>query len=78
MEGFDDAHGLRAVVFIHQGHARVVDFAAKGVAQNDELHQGHDHGGDHERGRAEELAHLALDDGHHAVHVFIPGRGGIT
>ena len=66
------------MVFIHNGHAGIANLSSEGVAQNDELHQGKDHGRDHERGRAEKLAHLALDDGKHAVHGRIPGRSGMT
>ena len=74
VEGLADPYRLRAAVLIDHAQLRVPDLAAEGVAQNDQLHQRKHHRHQHQRRRAEELAHLAFDDGHHSVHGCIPGR----
>jgi hypothetical protein len=78
VESLIDAHCLGTVILIDDGYAGIADFSTEGVAEDDELHERHDHGGDHECRGAEKLAHLALDDGEHSIHGCIPGRGGIT
>ena len=78
VEGLAHLHRLRPVVVVHHGHVRADDFAAEGVADDDKLQNRHHQRHDHERGRAEELAHFALDDGEHPVHGRAPGRGGIV
>ena len=71
-------HRLRTMVLIDNPEPRLFDLAAECVAQHDKLHQGKDHGDQHQRGRAKELAQLALDNCPHPVHGRIPGRSGIT
>ena len=78
IEGLAHLYRLRSMVVIDHGDVRAHDLAAEGIADDDQLqnrqHQRHDH----QRGRAEKLAHLALDDGKHSVHGCAPGRGGMV
>ena len=76
-QSFANFHGLRAVVLIDHAEARVLDLAAKGVAQHDKLHQRKHHRYQHQRRRAEKLAQFALDNGPHSIHGRIPGRSGM-
>ena len=77
VERFADLDGLRAVIVVDYGNVGAADFAAERVAKDDELHERQHHRHDHENGRAEELAHFALDNGEHSVHGCAPGLGGI-
>ena len=70
IEGFTNLQSLWPAVLIDDADSGVANLATEGVAQNDELHQGKYHRRQHERGRTEELAHLALDNGHHPVHTI--------
>ena len=47
----------------------VLELAAEGVAEDDELRERHDDGDDDERGAAAEAAQVAFNDGQDAVHV---------
>ena len=78
IEGLAEFDRLRAVVVIDDADACADDFASEGVAHDDQLHEGHHQGHDHQGGRAEELAHLALDDGEHSAHGWAPGLGGMV
>src|SRR5581483_9546686 len=78
IESFANLQRLSTAVLIDQSHLGIANLAAKGIAQHNELHQWKDHRHQHQGGGAEELAHLALDDGQHAIHGCNPGRGGIT
>ncbi len=77
IEGLAHFDRLRSVIVIDDGDVRADDFAAECVADDDQLQDGHHQRHDHQRGRAEELAHFALDNGEHSVHGCAPGRGGI-
>ena len=68
VEAFADFDGLGTVVVVNHGDAGAGDLAAEGIAHDEQLQDRHHQGHDHEHGRAEELAHLALDDGKHSVH----------
>src|SRR5579862_3200464 len=70
IEGLADAQRLRAAILIDDGDFSIANLASECVAQNNELRQWHDHRSHHERRRAEELAHFALNDGHHSIHSF--------
>jgi len=72
-----DLQSLFSMVVIHNSHASVRDLAAKGIAKDDELYQRQSHGHQHQGGGAKELSHLPFDNGPHAVHGCIPGRGGM-
>src|SRR5580700_576265 len=61
---------LRASVLVNNGEPGVANLSAERVAQDDELHQRKNHGRQHQRRRTEELAHFALDNGHHSIHRF--------
>src|ERR1017187_1583036 len=74
IKSFANLQRLRASVLIDDGEARVANLPAERIAQDDELYQRKNHGREHERRRTEKLAHLALDNGHHSVHFFNPGR----
>src|SRR5579872_1372705 len=68
IESFAYFKRLRASILVDNAEPGVANFAPESVAQNDELNQGKDHGCEHQRGRAEELPHFALDNGHHSIH----------
>ena len=68
IESFLDPHRLWSAVLVYDGNLGVANLAAKGVAQDDQLHQGKDHRCQHQSGRAEEFAHFALDYRHHPIH----------
>ena len=68
LEHFLELHGGHAVVLIHHADVEMLDFAAKGIAQHDQLHQRHDHGNDDQRRAAAEPAQVAFNDGKDAVH----------
>ena len=76
VEGLAQLDGLRAVIVIDNSDALAGDLSAEGVAHDEQLQDGHHQRHDHQHGRAEKFAHLALDDGKHSTHGFIPGRGG--
>ena len=78
VEALADLDGLRAVIVVDDGDVRADDLAAEGVAHDEQLQDRHHQRHDHQRGRAEELAHLALDNGEHSVHGCAPGRGGMV
>src|ERR1019366_3836366 len=74
IKSFANLQRLRASILIDNGEACVANLPAKSIAQDNELYQRENHGRKHERWRTEKLAHLALDNGHHSVHDFNPGR----
>ncbi len=78
VEGLAHLHCLRPVVVVDHGHVRAHDLAAKRIAHDDQLQNRHHQRHDHQRGRAEKFAHLALDNGKHSVHGCAPGRGGMV
>ena len=78
VKGLADFDGLRAVIVIDDGNALANYLSAEGIAHDEQLQNRHHQRHDHERGRAEEFAHLALDNGEHSVHGCAPGRGGIV
>ena len=65
--------GGDAVVLVHHADLEVLDLAAKGVAEHDQLHQGHDHRNDDQRRAAPEAAEIAFDDGPDAIHGYLRG-----
>ena len=67
-QSFANFHRLRALILIDDAEACVLDLAAEGVAQHDELDQWKHHGYQHQRRRAEEFAQFALDNGPHSIH----------
>ena len=62
-------HGGNAAILIDDSHPQFFDFPAEGIAQHYQLHQGKEHGNHNQGGAAHEPAHVALDDGKHAVHI---------
>ena len=82
------AHGADALQHIHRfrsaiqiDHAQndVLDIAAEGVAQNDQLHQRQHQRGENQRRAAAEFAHIALDQGQSSLHrvaSFLPRPAG--
>ena len=71
------AHGAHALQHIHRfrsaiqiDHAQddVLDVAAEGVAQDDQLHQRQHQRGEDQRRAAPELAHIALHQGQSSLH----------
>ena len=68
IECFANLQSLRTAVLVDDGNPGIANFSAKRVAQNDQLHQRKDHRRQHQRRRTKELAHLALDNGHHPIH----------
>ena len=82
------AHGADALQHIHRfrspiqvDHAQddVLDIAAEGVAQDDQLHQRQHQRGEEQRRAAAELAHVALDQGQSSLHrgpPFFRSAGG--
>ena len=65
-----------AVVVVHHPDLEMLDLAAEGVAQDDQLDERHDHGHDHQGGAAAEAAQVAFDDGPDADHGGSARRGG--
>jgi hypothetical protein len=78
VESLPDLQRLRATILIDDTEARIFYLAAERIAQHDELHQRKNHGRQHQGGRAEELAHFALDNRHHPIHGLNPGACGMT
>ena len=65
---FDRRH---AVVLVHDADLKVLDFSAERVAENDQLHQRHDDGNDHEHRAAPEPPQVAFNDGPDSVHIVV-------
>ncbi len=63
-----DVHGGDAVVGRHDPELQVLDVAAEGVAEHDQLHEREDHRDDDERRAAAEAPHLTFDDGEGSLH----------
>ena len=56
-------HRRHAVILIDDGQLQVLDVAAEGVAEHDELHERKDHRHDDQHRAAAEAPQLAFDDG---------------
>ncbi len=76
VEGLAQPDCLGAVIGIDDGNLFSGNLSAEGIAHDEQLHDRHHQGHDHQHRRAKELAHLAFDDGKHSIHGCIPGRGG--
>jgi hypothetical protein len=78
--GFDGVEVLldhaRAVlvIVVDDGDFHAANFAAEGVAQNDELKQRGHHRDHHQRGAAEKLPHVAFDQGGDAIELHFRPR----
>ena len=71
LEHFLQLERRHAVILIHDADLQVFDFAAKGIAEHDQLHQRHDDGDDNQNRTAPEAAQIAFDDGPDAVHSHV-------
>ena len=69
LEHFFEFDGRHAVILIHHANLKILDFAAKRIAQHDQLHQRHDHRNDDQRRAAAETPQVAFNDGPDAMHV---------
>ena len=72
VEHFLEADGGEAVVLVDDADLEVFEVAAEGIAEDDELGEGHDDGDHDEGGAAAEAAEVAFDDGPDSVHQLIP------
>ena len=57
------------MILVHDPDLKVLDLAAEGVAQDDQLDQRHEHRDHDQGGTAPKAAQVALDDGQDAVHL---------
>ena len=60
------------MILIDHRDAQVMDFPAKGVSQDHQLHDGHDHRYQDERGAAHKLAQVAFHQCPDSIHDVLP------
>ena len=69
---FPQLDGGHAMILINHRDAQVMDLSAKGVSQNHQLHDGHDHRHQDERGAAHKLAQVAFHQSPDSIHDVLP------